>query len=413
MNKIDTFIDVYASVLNLNHEVTIILKELAHNWIKYYSIIKPTISVEEDDDELFIIKPQNGYYSIEDYFLNKLMRNVLHFRYDHSSADTFMASKGSFSPSEHCVEINEELINDSINTVIETITQITGQKPIGNLRDCIHKKVIMHEFEHGLKVSYNNGQLNEDDINIIKSISYKLSQTEYSGMCKSPEELEKLNNNRSVPENWVHNGMEKKGQKVYAIKFLDEVNNENESLIMANSPIQYNDGIIDVYYTNRNSESGSSFYSSTVEMFNIIFGRNNVFEMTYFNRIKQIDLFNNRYDSIFQKEFSSSEHAIDIFCNKLDKCKELTDKLKLEEVLLKCFYSELKVRCEYDIESTLSDWNDIKKATLQFSNEIMDELKNSPKTDFFRTYSEIEQYLFIEKVKRFNNSDETTSSKNK
>ena len=31
MDKIDTFIDIYASVLNLNAEVTIIINELAHN----------------------------------------------------------------------------------------------------------------------------------------------------------------------------------------------------------------------------------------------------------------------------------------------------------------------------------------------------------------------------------------------
>ena len=339
------------------------------------------------------------------------MRNVLHFRYDYSSSDTFMASKGGFSPSEHCVEINEELINNSINIVIKTITQITGQKPLENLHDCIHKKVIMHEFEHGLKVSYNNGQLNEDDISIITNVSYKLSQTEYSDICKMPNELEKVNNSRNVSENWVHNGMERKGKKVYAIKFLDEVNNENESLIMAASPIQYNDGRSDMYYTNRNSESSSSFYGSTIEMFNIIFGRKNVFEMAYLNKSDQIDLFNNKYDNIFQKEFFSNEHAIDIFCNKLNECKSLTDKLKLEEVLLKCFYSELNVRCEYDIESTLFDWNNIKKATLQFSDEIMTKLKDSPKTDFFRIYNEIEQYLFIEKVKKFNNSDETEQTK--
>ena len=384
---------------------------MAHNWVKYYSKIKPIISVEEDDDELFIIKSQNGCYSIEDYFLSKLMRNVLHFRYDYSPADTFMASKGEFSPSEHCVKINEELINDSINSVINTITQITGQKPLENLQECIHKKVIMHEFEHGLKVSYNSGRLTEEDINIIKNISYKLSQTEYSDICKNPDELERVNSNRNIPENWVHNGMEHKGKKVYAIKFLDEVNNENESLIMANSPIQYNDGRTDIYYTIRNAESSSSYYGSTVEMFNIIFGRNNVFEMTYLKKSNQINLFNNRYNNIFQKEFLSSEQAIDIFCNKLNECKSLTDKLKLEGVLLKCFYSELNDHCEYDIESTLSDWENIKKATLQFSDEIMEKLKDNPKIDFFRIYNEIEQYLFVEKVRKFNNSDKTEQKK--
>ena len=141
MNKIDTFIDAYASVLNLNAKVTIIVKELAHNWVKYYSKIKPIISVEEDNDELFLIKSQNGCYSIEDYFLNKLMRNVLYFQYDYSSANTFFATKGEFEPSEHCLKINENLIDDSVNTVIETITQITGQKPAENLHDCIYKTV--------------------------------------------------------------------------------------------------------------------------------------------------------------------------------------------------------------------------------------------------------------------------------
>ena len=293
MNKIDAFIDTYSSALKLSNKVTAIVKELAYNWINYYSRIKPIISVEEDDDELFIIKSQNGYYSIEDYFLNKLMRNVLYFQYDYSSAKSFLASKGEFEPSEHCVKINEDLIDDSINTVIGTITQITGQKPAENLHDCIYKKVVMHEFEHGLKVSYNNGQLNKDFINIIKSISYKLSQTEYSDICKKPDELETINNNRNEQEKWTHVGMERRRDKVYAIRFLDEVYNENESLIMANSPIQYNDGRDDMYYSIRNSESSSSFYGSTIEMFNIIFGKSNMFEMTYLNKSEQMDLFNN------------------------------------------------------------------------------------------------------------------------
>lgn len=403
MSKINTFIDTYASVLKLDDKTTNIIKELAKKWIEYYSKIKPAISVAEDNDELFIIKPKDGYYSIEDFFLNKLMRNILYYKYDYSSADIFRASKGGFTPSEHCVEINESLIYESINTVIEVIMQKNGQEPIDNFRETIYKKVIMHEFEHGLKVSYNSGKLSEEDISIIKTISYKLSQTEYSDICKSPDELEIVNNNRKIPENWVHNGMEHRGKKVYAISFLDEVNNENESLIMANSPIQFKDGREDMYYTNRNSESSSSFYSSTVTMFNIIFGRKNVFDMTYLNKSSQIDLFNNKYDNIFQNEFLSSEHAMDIFCNKLNECKSLNDKLKLEEVLLKCFFSELKTRCEYDYESTLYDWESIKQATLQFSDDIMQKLKDSPKTEFFRIYDEIEQQLFIEKVRRFNN----------
>lgn len=411
MSKVNTFVDIYCSVLNLENKTTNIIKELSYNWIEYYSKIKPIISVEEDSDELFIIKPKDGYYSIEDYFLNKLMRNILHFKYDYSSADTFMASKGEFSPSEHRVEINEDLIKDSINSVMERIMQITGQQPIENLHDIIYKKVIMHEFEHGLKVSYDDGKLNPNDIEIIKTICYKLLQTEYGNICKTPDELETINNSRNVSERWTHNGMEHKDKKVYAIRFLDEINNENESLIMAKTPLQYNDGTPDMYYINRNSESSSSFYASTIEMFNIIFGRNNVFSLTYLNKSDAIDLFNNKYDKIFQKEFSSNEPAMNIFCYKLNECKRLMDKLKLEETLLKCFYSELGIRCEYDLESTLSDWNAIKKATLQFSDEIMQGFQDSTKTAFFRIYNEIEQYLFVEKVSKFNNTDETNSSK--
>ncbi len=411
MNKIDTFIDAYSIVLGLNDKITNIIKELGNNWIQYYSKIKPCISIEEDDDELFIIKSQNGNYSIENYFLNKLMRNILHFRYDYSSADTFMASKGGFSPSEHCVEINEELINDSINTVKETITKKTDKNPTEYLVNIIYKKVIMHEFEHGLKVSYNNGRLNEDDIKVIEAISYRLSQTEYSNMCKKPDELNTINNNRNMPEKWLHNGMDHRN-KIYAISFLDEVNNENESLIMANSPIQYNDGIPDMYYINKNSESSSSFYSSTVEMFNIIFGRKNSFEMAYLNKNNLVDLFNSKYDKIFQQEFLSNDHAINIFCSKLNECKSLNDKLKLEEVLLKCFYSEIEIRCDYDLDTMLEDWNTIKGITLQFSDEIMSKLKNSPKTDFFRVYDEINQRLFLERINKFNNS-ETVSSRKK
>ena len=43
----------------------------------------------------------------------------------------------------------------------------------------------------------------------------------------------------------------------------------------------------------------------------------------------------------------------------------------------------------------------------------MEKLKNSSRTDFFRTYNKIEKYLYMERVKKNNNIDEIISSPKK
>ena len=72
IERINDYIDAYSRAINITPEVTSILKELIPNLVKKYSTTITSIPVEQDSYDKYVIKPVDGKYSMEDFFLNRL-----------------------------------------------------------------------------------------------------------------------------------------------------------------------------------------------------------------------------------------------------------------------------------------------------------------------------------------------------
>ena len=72
--KISDFVDVWAQTVGLteNRYINVIKSDIAKRCSMYEMQI-PSISITDDECKAYIIKPVNGQYSIEDFFLNRLM----------------------------------------------------------------------------------------------------------------------------------------------------------------------------------------------------------------------------------------------------------------------------------------------------------------------------------------------------
>ena len=75
--KVQEFCQVYSKALNLDNEIESIITELMINIISKYENKIPSIPASLDQStSSYLIKPINGKYSIEDFFLNRLIRNI-------------------------------------------------------------------------------------------------------------------------------------------------------------------------------------------------------------------------------------------------------------------------------------------------------------------------------------------------
>lgn len=145
--RINDYIDVYADVLELNSECREILKELIPNLVEKYSKSISSVSVEQDDFNQYIIKPKNNEYSLEDFFLNRLMNNVTEVSFDND-----MSQKGIYESAYYSIVLNEK----KIRTQLEKYKDVLSND-YDSANRAARKKVIMHEFEHALQTRVCKG----------------------------------------------------------------------------------------------------------------------------------------------------------------------------------------------------------------------------------------------------------------
>ena len=96
--KVNDFVDAFCDALSLKQGYRTTLKELMENIITKYEKSVYTIP---SDSNVYLIKPTNGVYSVEDFFLNRLMRNV----WAVSVVDD-IDEKGAFTPAYNDIVFN-------------------------------------------------------------------------------------------------------------------------------------------------------------------------------------------------------------------------------------------------------------------------------------------------------------------
>lgn len=374
IQKINDYIDAYSKAIELPEDYKKILKELMPRIIEKYSKTRSSVSVKEDDYTRYVIKPVNGEYSIEDFFLNRLMRNVW-------SIGSSAKAKGNYRADSMCVQIDESKLE----------TQLAGKidNPGANFEEICEiarKKVIMHEFEHALQTQFNGECLDFRYRSAYKRIIEEVSKINNGKYAESIHSYDEINDPEYGDfETCVHLGLDyhyptRKDIITYSDVAgrvnLNEIFNETEAIEMAKAKAQtkhtYSNG---VYYIIRNIESSNYPITNYGNILKNLIGDELTFTGMYLNPEELFKTFNTKYNDVFQTMYETDKDAWQILIEqlKLIKDNKNNDKTnyslnqKLQETLARCL--------EKDIDNELQKGNanteSLKKKIVQFRVEAL------------------------------------------
>lgn len=393
--KIKNFVDIYCDTIKVDSKIRNILLELMQRIVLKYEKIIPYVPVEIDSSKLYLIKPKNRNYSIEDFFLNRLMRNVsivTEINCKNNGDICENGTKGFFDP------INQEVAFDfkEIDKQLDFNRNFL-EKNFKEMKFITQKKVLMHEFEHALQTTYNdNLEKNiKDKYKILSDNIQKKSP--YSIFCRKYKELVFEDNDPNYLTCGCCYNYNAYGDIKYEfekLKVFNETLNESECLEMAgqthNFMVYFKNSS---YYLNiKNLESSNSYITNYGFLFKDILGRVNSFRIMYTDPLSMFEKFNSRYNKIFQTVYNSDKDAISILINSLYKIKNTNsfdEHLLISNALTLCLEKNIKDfynSPEVSNSDMLASVNLFKQSMIKNdSNNIINELYHIKKLDTLKT----------------------------
>lgn len=345
VERINDYIDAYSNAIKIPNKYSVILKELIPKLIEKYSKQFTDIPVSADRYNKYLIKPKDGKYSIEDFFLNRLMRNVWQVNLESSS-------KGHYDYSDMSVNFNEEKIEGQLRKVIDT-----SRNDFEELNDIASKKVVMHEFEHALQTQFNNASLDMKYKANYKLIIDEIKKMKHGKYANEINDYETINQDPyGNVEYYIHSGLHYSShnpnietyREIDGFDNMNEIFNETESLEMAGARIQgqktYGNSM---YYSVRNAESSNMSITNYGFLIKELVGEQETFIGMYFEPERLFKKFNRRYDAIFKEEYGNDKSAWENLIEQILKIKEndqFEDHLKLDKVFARC----LTLNAEHD-----------------------------------------------------------------
>ncbi len=403
--RINKIIDAYSKALELDPVVISCLNELLPKIIEKYEKSIPYITVSQDDRETYPIKPVNGVYSVEDFFLNRLLSNVWSVDYltqrDIDEGFVDKHTKGFFTPEFKGISLNKGAINKQMEGFRKNYSVTSFDK----IQKSARKKVIMHEFEHALQTGYAKEGLDVSTRGKFKKILDSIQQVDNGEFAKKNgiktyEEIPK----RLICNNYTHTGVhcayseEKKGKTYRNVKgfdLLNEIFNESESLEMSehDSELRYVFFKSKNYMNLANPESSNCLITPFAEKLKILLGNKNTFEGMYLNPVKMFEIFNRRFNSIFQQEYGNNLDAMENVITSLYNIKTSQDceqeYIKLEGTLLKCF--------SLMVDKELNDANakQIKDVYLKYTNNVLnnEDVNKRKSLPYYETIKDIKNKI--------------------
>lgn len=382
--KVNDFVTAYATAIGLSESNKTLLIELMENIIQKYEKEIPPIPVSIDPCTSYIIKPVNGHYSVEDFFLNRLMRNIWSVSeitpkvIEEGFADVH--TKGQF----------DSLMQEVSFNIPKTAKQLEKYKDtLGvryeEMRRRTFKKVVMHEFEHGLQTVYQD----DLDFNLREKYQKIIDELKkYPQYKKSIRSYEEMPKEFGVRNTYISTGAyysstaEKKGIKTYrhieGYENLNEILNETESIEMASQDA----GLYKLfnrsgnYFSLRNPESSNAEITNYGFLLKTLLGSKKAFTLMYLNPSKAYEFFNNVYGEIFKEAYGSDKDAIEILIECLTQIKQTGSEeahLKLTETLTKCIEKKISMQMESRTASTeqlLGDISVFENNTITNDDEI-------------------------------------------
>ncbi|MCL2438976.1 MAG: hypothetical protein FWD15_00510 [Alphaproteobacteria bacterium] len=345
--KISDFIDAYCDIVKPPKgkvDYNSILKELIANLVRHYSSQGIThVSVKEDDFAYYIIKPVNGKYALEDFFLNRLFFNVRAVGEDGTDA------KGQYVPEELTVLLNLDNIDNQFKRQPLLLTRAT--KPV---RDIAKKKVIMHEFEHGIQSRFSLRKIEDETDSVYFKAAKRVSEMgggKYKGIINSPSNIKKVG--RFLNSRFINVGLyvphfsplakaafRKTNGGIKAHIDMNEIFNESESLVMAGAGVQLRRRFDSGNYLNIcNNESSNEAITTFGFMLKEVMGARVAFDIMYLDPTEKMAWFNKKFGDIFAASYDKKKTAWENLQAALAKIKTGRaegDYLVLNAVLAKC-----------------------------------------------------------------------------
>jgi hypothetical protein len=346
--KISDFVDVWAETIGLKETryINLIKSDIAKRCNMYEDTF-PTISTKDDSCDAYIIKPVNGEYSLEDFFLNRLMLGLREIDF----GETF--GFGAYNAADKQIWYDFGLIDSRVNDTAKHHPGLNGK----NVQ--IAKKSFEHELGHCLKSSFTDGfkaqiGMGREQDTLYKELINNLSKYQngkYASKIKQIQEF-KLNEESKAIKTGV-----KDSENIYGtdIDKIDELLNEIEALELTNSNeihdkkrlrneqgINSNTGnYVNVY----NYISGYSTMTGYGDILKTILGKEDSFFAEYISSKDILKNFDREYSDIVQDVWGldpkkmSPTRCLCIDFNDLVMVKHFDEKimLKLDEFFAKCY----------------------------------------------------------------------------
>lgn len=306
MNKIrvERIVDIFCNNLQIsNIRYRSIIKELMVNIISKYE--KLGIKEIEDNQE-YLIKKDNNMYSVEDFFLNRLLFNVTNFEVKNNGNRAF------FDPNSNSIFLNRGKLSNLLD-------KFSNYNFTDEEKFLAAKKVVMHEFEHALQTQYDKGP-NINSVTNYKNLYKKLLEANmnlnlnplYDGR-RIGNKLGKGNKKQSGVmgnENDIYKKykgtfyLEQNDPNYFMEDNLNEIFNESEALLISGS----NQNLEIIFPSGnrtkvRNLESSNQLITNYGFILKMLLGEKNTFEGMYQDRNIIINYFNNNYGKIFEEVF--------------------------------------------------------------------------------------------------------------
>ena len=349
--RINDFVDVWAKTIGLTETryINVIKDDIIKRCMKYEKI-SPTVSIKDDDCKTYIIKDVNGKYSLEDFFLNRLMLGLREV--DFSGA--LEGHTGEYVGQDKTLNVNVGLIDSKISDKATRHSGLKGK----NLQ--IIKKTIEHELGHCFKTQFNdgfkappgNGRKQDEVYRALITNLANFENGKYARQIKGIEEF-----NLEEYSNKIKTGV-RDSRKYYSddrIKWIDELLNEIEALELTNSneihekwPLQdknKNDSKSGNYVNVYNYLSGYATITGYGDIFKTILGKKDAFHAEYISSVEVFKKFDEEYADIVYDVWGLDPSKISPIECLYQDFHDLVNKrifdeeimLKLDEFFAKCF----------------------------------------------------------------------------
>lgn len=353
--KINDFVNIWAQTVGLTESryINFIKKDIARRCAMYESTIS-SINVKDNDCDAYIIKPIDGKYSLEDFFLNRLMLGLREI----SFSGALEGNGGEYSADQKSLAVDVDKIKSTI------LDKAIRHPALQGKHTQIIQKTIEHELGHCLKSAFTNGYKapigsgREQDViyeNLINNL-LRFQNGKYAHQIKTIQELNHDGDSSPI-KTGVHDSY---SIYDYRLEYVDELLNETESLELTNSNVPHeikrlrdnngNDSPTGNYVNVYNYISGYSTITGYGSILKSLLGKSDTFHAEYISSPDIFKKFDLEYADIVQdvwgldpSKFSPVKSiSIDFYDLVLKKRFDETTMLKLDEFFAKCYERKIE-----------------------------------------------------------------------